>query len=490
MRFKGFIGPSYQSAAVQVDAQRSINLYPELVAGDGGASEESVLIRTPGLAVFTVAGLPTAEGRGVFAVNGRLFAVIGTALLEVVADFAVPPHYTALNRGTIATSTGASNPVRIQTNGVQLLILGSGTCYCFTLATNVLQDLGFLGFNWSRAGLCVLDTYFVAVSANSNQFQISAPLNGMSWTAIDFGSTQEADNIVAIEELHGYLWIFGANSIVVFQDTGNASFPFQRVPGSKIEMGLGAALSLVKLDNSIFWLGLSTRGPAVVYRADGFLPARVSTHALEAAMQGYTTTSDAIASTYEERGHLFYRLDFPTAGATWVYDVSTKAWHERAYWNTGTGSYTIHPARYHAFCFGLHLVLHYATGAIYEQSLKYYDDAGNPLRWLRRAPHITDNDGRRKLFYGRFELIMNTGFDLPPGSNPLIFLRWSNDGGVTWSSDHGAAASAGTTGQYARRILWRQLGGSRSRVFEVSGSDALPDLVLIGAELRLERGIS
>jgi hypothetical protein len=28
-------------------------------------------------------------------------------------------------------------------------------------------------------------------------------------------------------------------------------------------------------------------------------------------MQGYTTTADAVATTYEERGHLFYRLDFP-----------------------------------------------------------------------------------------------------------------------------------------------------------------------------------
>jgi hypothetical protein len=262
------------------------------------------------------------------------------------------------------------------------------------------------------------------------------------------------------------------------------------VPGSKIEQGLGAALSICKLDNSIFWLGNSSRGPAVVYRADGFLPTRISTHALEAAIQNYSTVSDAIASTYEERGHLFYRLDFPTAGATWVYDVSTKAWHERGYWNAATGSYLIHPGRFHAYCFGRHLVLSGTDGKLYDQSLNYYDDAGNPLRWMRRAPHIDDKAGRRKLFYRRFELIMNTGFDAAPGANPQVYLRWSNDGGVTWPGDQGIAAAAGALGDYSRRVIWRQLGSARSRVFEVTGADPLPDLVLIGAELRVDQGLS
>jgi len=490
MRFDGFIGPSYQTPAVQVDAQRSVNLYPEFIAPDGGSSsEKAVLVRTPGLLLLNDQMGP-GVGRALFSVSGRVFAIVADRFYEITQTGAAPPYsYVAAQRGTVSAS-GAINPLRIQTNGVQLLILGSLTAYLFNMGTNTLTNLGFLGFNWNRSGLAVVDTYFVAVNADSNQFQISAPLDGSTWSAIDFGSTQEADAIVALEELHGYLWIFGENTIVVYQDTGSASFPFQRVPGSKIEQGLGAALSLVKLDNSIFWLGSSSRGPAVVYRADGFLPSRISTHALEAALQSYSTVSDAIASTYEERGHLFYRLDFPTAGATWVYDVATKAWHERGYWNTATGAYVAHPGRYHAFCFGRHLVLSATDGKLYDQSLAYYDDAGNPLRWMRRAPHIDDKAGRRKLFYRRFELVMNTGFDAAPGSNPQVFLRWSNDGGVTWSGDEGAAAAAGALGDYSRRVMWRQLGSARSRVFEVNGADPLPDLVLIGAELRIDQGLS
>lgn len=488
MRFKGFIGPSYQTPVIQVDAQRAMNLYPEFISGDGGGSEESVLVRTPGLLLYNNQ-MGAGEGRGLFAVNGRCFAVVGIRFYEFILSGGTPPQ-VQWYRGDLWQTTG---PVRMQSNGVQILILESNLNAClFDLRTNVLTRFNYVGFNWNPTGLAVVDTYFIAASFASNQFQISAPLNGASWTAIDFGSTQEADNIVALEELHGYLWIFGSNSIVVFQDTGNSSFPFQRVPGSKIEMGLAAAFSVVKLDNSVFWLGTSSRGPAVVYRADGFLPSRISTHALEAAMQGYSRVDDATAYSYEENGHLFYRLDFPTGNATWVYDVATKAWHERGWWNTSTGAYQIHPGRFHAWAFGKHLVMDAATGIVYDQSLKYYDDAGNPLRWMRRAPHLTDNDGRRKIFYRRFELVMNTGWAVSLSWVPQVFLRWSDDGGVTWSASSGAGlpANAGAVGQYGLRVMWRQLSSGRSRVFEVSGSDPLPDLVLIGAELRAEVGLT
>lgn len=463
-----------------------MNLYPEAIAGDGGASEEAVLVRTPGLRWISAIDVAGRRGRAMIKVNNRCFAVAGDTFFEIIHN--LDGTYGAQSRGVVGDFAGAPAPI-LRTNGVQILIVNLGYAYTYSLETTpgTFAAIPFPGFNFQS--VAVVDTYFIASTPVSNEFHISAPLNGSSWSAIDFGSTQEADFAVGIEELHGYLWIFGSNSIVVFQDTGNASFPFQRVPGSKIEMGLAALGSLCKLDNSIFWLGSSSRGPAVVYRADGFLPSRISTHALEAAIQGYATVDDATSYAYEERGHLFYRLDFPTAGATWVYDVATKAWHERGYWNTATGAYTMHLAQVHAFCFGMHVVMD-AAGKVYEQSLEYSDDAGSPLRWLRRAPHIDDKAGRRKLFYRRFELIMNTGFDTDPGASPQVFLRWSNDGGVTWAADVGASVSAGLVGQYARRVIWRQLGAARSRVFEVSGSDPLPDLVLIGAELRLEQGIS
>jgi hypothetical protein len=219
MKFKGFVGPSYQTPAVQVDAERSVNLYPEIIAGDGGGPEESVLIRTPGLSWMSAFNLGAAgEGRGMFAVGGRCFAVVADRFYELTATLSGSNYivYSATLRGSV-TATGSTGPLRLACNGVQIMILGNLTAYLFDLRTNVLTDLGYMGFSWNATGLAVVDTYFVAVSSSSNQFQISAPLNGLSWTAMDFGSTQEADSIVALEELHGYLWIFGSNRSLFFR---------------------------------------------------------------------------------------------------------------------------------------------------------------------------------------------------------------------------------------------------------------------------------
>jgi hypothetical protein len=68
----------------------------------------------------------------------------------------------------------------------------------------------------------------------------------------------------------------------------------------------------------------------IVYRANGYTAQRISTHAVEWQIQQYGNLSDAIAYTYQQDGHSFYVLIFPSANTTWVFDVATSLWHERA----------------------------------------------------------------------------------------------------------------------------------------------------------------
>ncbi|MFE1676613.1 hypothetical protein ACFMJE_18460, partial [Acinetobacter baumannii] len=81
----------------------------------------------------------------------------------------------------------------------------------------------------------------------------------------------------------------------------------------------------------------------IVYRAVGYTGKRISTHAIEYAIQSYSTITDAIAFTYQQEGHSFYVLTFPTADKTWVFDVSTELWHERA--GFVDGEFTRHRAQ-------------------------------------------------------------------------------------------------------------------------------------------------
>ena len=100
------------------------------------------------------------------------------------------------------------------------------------------------------------------------------------------------------------------------------------------------------------------------------------------------------------------------------------------------------------------------------------------LRWMRRAPHLVDRD--TLVTYGRLELDMQRGVT-PQGLNPKVMMRYSDDGAFTWSNEHWA--SPGKTGKYKNRVMWRQLGSGRDRVFEVSGTDPI-EKALVGAYVR------
>jgi hypothetical protein len=51
-------------------------------------------------------------------------------------------------------------------------------------------------------------------------------------------------------------------------------------------------------------------------------------------------------------------------------------------------------------------------------------------------------------------------------------LRWSNDGGKTWSNTY--TLSVGAQGGYDTRVIMRMLGRARKRVWEVSWTDPVP----------------
>jgi hypothetical protein len=236
------------------------------------------------------------------------------------------------------------------------------------------------------------------------------------------------------------------------------------------------------LKGAPIWLGQGIGGGRVVYWANGYTPTRVSTHAVETAFAGYTAAQIAGASAfvYEEIGHSFYVLTFPAIstfsetvipGATWVFDATTGFWHERGLWNGW--NYDALPIIGHIYANGVHLTGSTTTGVIYQMSKTLLTDtAGNGLRWLRRAPHIAQMHNR--MIVDRVELLMETGLGLPSGqgSDPQIMLAWSNNGGETWSPQR--AVTAGAVGAFQTRAVWRQLGLSRDRVFEVTGSDPIP----------------
>ena len=174
---------------------------------------------------------------------------------------------------------------------------------------------------------------------------------------------------------------------------------------------------------------------------NGYLPKRISNHAVEQAIQGYSTISDARAFTYQENGHEFYCITFPSAtvgngsGATWVYDAVTDMWHKRAY-RDNFNNLNRHRPNCAAEFGNLLVVGDFQNGNLYSYSLQNYTDNGQPIWRMRRAPHITDD--LKRVFYEQLQIQFQPGVGIQSGqgSTPKAMLRWSDDGGFTWSNEH------------------------------------------------------
>lgn len=464
-RFPGFVGPTYALRSLNADAQRCMNWYPEAIESGTGKSPAG-LNPTPGLKLFSTLAGPSV--RGLHCIKGRLFATSGPKLYEI--DSAG----TATERGTVAAGSALDS---ITSGPSHLLIVSGNVAYSYVLATNTLAAISTLLGTPKLAGF--LDGYFIMLLANSRQFQISALLDPTSWDPLDTTIISVfPDNVETMVVDHREMAFFGEKQSVFYYDSGNADFPFDVRLESFMEQGGLGTFGAQKLDNSIFWLGESDRGGSIAWRAEGYRPQRISTHAIEQAWEGYTVKDDVRTYTYEQDGHAFWVVLFPTANAMWVFDSATGLWHERGKWNTVTSAFDAHRSQCHAYCFGKHLVGDHASGNVYELDVNTHTDNGEVLRRMRRAPHLSAEN--KWLYHKELEIDMEVGLGpIPPLTDmagnprdPKLMLRWSNDGAKTWGNTY--EIDAGKAGEYKTRVRKQRLGRARDRVYEVAVTDAVP----------------
>jgi hypothetical protein len=464
------LGSSYVARSVNAADARMVNLFPEIVPEAG--KEPAFLNRAPGLKLEFTAG--TGPIRGLWVLAGNLYVVSSTQLYKVTPAYVV----------TLIGSVTGTGPVSMADNGTQLFVACNGPSYIYNSLTNVFQQITDPDFP-GAVTVGYLDGYFVFNEPNSQKIWVTALLEGTLIDPLDFASAEGSpDGVVGLIVDHGQLWVYGTNSIEVWYNSGNPDFPFERISGAFNELGCAAAYSLAKMDNGLFWLGKDARGQGMVYRANGYSGQRISTHAIEWHIQQYGNLSDAIGYTYQQDGHSFYVLIFPTADTTWVYDVATQAWHERA--GFVNGQFTRHRSNCQAFFDSKVLVGDYENANVYSFDLNDYSDNGSIQKWLRswRALPTGQNNLKRTAHHSlQLDCETGVGLNLGQGSDPEVMLRWSDDGGHTWSNEHWV--SIGKIGEYYRRAIWRRLGMTlklRDRVYEVSGTDPVK-IAIMGAEL-------
>lgn len=447
------LGGAYQARSFIAEAQRCVNLYPEINPKDAPTPVTHYL--TPGIVELSQPEVDVV--RALYrASNGGLYAVIGETLYSINADF------TGTAMGLINPGTG---PVSIADNGiVGIVVDGTRFGYWFVIGGGTvftITDTAFYGAD--RA--CFLDGFFVLNRPSTNQFYISP----YYWDGIEpfdpldiAAKTGSPDVIISIAVIHRELWLIGQLTTEVWYNSGGADFPFERLPGVFVEHGMLRGYSVASADVSVFWLGRDLQGQAIVFQTKEYAASRISTHAIEKAISSYTVVNDAIGFIYQQQGHTFYILIFPTANKTWVYDLATKLWHERA-WIDENGDE--HRIRWNCVAASRNIILagDWENGKIYRVGLDVFTDDGDPIVRRRGFPHVVA--GGRRVSYDFFQADVQCGAFPGPAGEQFMSLRWSDSGGAAWGNP--VKLSLGSTGSYNAAPSVRNLGMARDRVFEL-----------------------
>ena len=384
---------------------------------------------------------------------------------------------------TFGTGTGSTGNYVISNSQT----VGSETMYALNFSVLPSSDGAFVG----GTVVDIVDNYFVYNYPNTQQWAASNILSPITYGLSFASKFTGPDNLVSLICDHGQVYLLGENTSEVWADVGTFPFAFQRIPGSSSQQGIAAPFSIARLGNSFAYLSKNNRGQAEIVIMNGYFPTRISTHAVENTLVDQNI-SDAVAYTYQLEGHETYVISFPTLDLTWAYDVTTSLWHKWL-WVDSNNVYHRHRTQCSALFQGVVLAGDWQNGQIYKLDLTNYTDNGDTIRRLRRAPHLVSDLQRE--YFEELQIQFQSGVGLTGittplngevvGANPQAMLRWSNDGGSTWSSEHWA--SIGLIGKYQNRIIWRRLGWSRDRIFEVVVTDPIK-AVIVSANLKATVG--
>lgn len=358
--------------------------------------------------------------------------------------------------------------------GDQMLIVGGGFAFCYDLTLNTLAPVVT---GATRCGY--ISSYFVVLDAATSTMKVSESLDGFQWDSTQVYQRQIAgDSWLSMEVTNSEIWLIGSQTSEVWVATGDNDTRFAPNTNVFLEWGIMASASLRRFEQSLVWLGQNKDGAGIVVQSDGYSARQISTRTVEAAIAGYSVLADAVAFTYQQEGHTFYVLTFPTDEATWVYDSLTKEWHERGDWDSAAMAYIAYRPWCFAFAwgglgFGTPMVGDSTSGKLMEMSLTTGTDmAGNYIRRVRRCPHLAHVNALTRYSGLEVELERGLGTSTGQGSDPNMMMRWSDDGGKTFGSE--LWRSAGQQGEYLTRVRWNRVGMGEDRVFEFVVTDPIP----------------
>ena len=438
--------------------QRTVNLYPEVGQYKTGAA----LIGWPGDTKYASLGTGPMRGSKIF--KDHSVHVSGSGVYKVDKGGIV---------STIGSLTTVSGFVGMAESGLELMIVDgvNGFIWNGDTFTQIL-DAEFIQLN--SDSVAYLDNAFWVNRPGTGQFYGSNVLDASTWTATKLASAEyKSDNITKIWT-DRELMIGGDTTVQVYYNSGASPMPMEPLRQGRMIYGIASKKSVQLVDNTTHALFKDKNGGVFVGKLNGYNMQRISTRALERYWYEIDY-EDSYSMALHLGGHELYIITFPLAdtgkGRTFGYEAETKLWFELGNYEPSISNFGKYHAKTHTFFDGKNIIGS-DNGDLFFLDKDSYTYNGKP-NIAQRTCAVINND-RDRLFFEKIEFDMEVGKGLNSGqgSNPLMRLEISDDGGITY--DAFREISIGKQGEYKYRPQEHQLGSSCDRVFRVTISDPVP----------------
>lgn len=471
----------YVSDSLQNANMLCTNWFPNIPQVEGALSQGN-LIGGAGISQILTTGIIEQVNRGMHVKSGKPYFLNGTDLVRVdssIDGFGVET-FTSVVLGTIA----GTERVSMADNGKELMVLvPGGDAYIIdeTSGTPFIQ-ITAPGFTSSGAPQIVvfIDSYFVC-STDSKRFIRSDSNQGTVWNALNFFTAEsDPDDIVGLQVYNNKLFVLGSEVTEEFNNNGGI---FQRT-GFFIDKGCFAKFSTIATNNSFMWIGGGTNESPAIWTLNGNTPVKISTTAIDSALQGFSLEEiqQAFAYSYAQNGAYFVGFSLPTR--TFEINTITGKWNERTSQIINSKGFTeVIRWRVNSLGTAYNRVLcgdsqDGRIGSIEVDTYTEYD--GEIIRTF--STQVISDQGN-SLIMSQLEATMEAGVGDLVTEDPKIRISFAKDGK---SFANELTRSIGGIGQFEQRAIWYRLGRfPRMVVIKVEMSDPVkPVFIKLEATIR------
>lgn len=310
-----------------------------------------------------------------------------------------------------------------------------------------------------------MDSYFI-FSYGDGTLQASGQNDVTIATTDKTKAQSKPGGLTRCLPFNGQLVALGPAFGEVYSDTANPTgFPFTR--SYVLQRGLLGPYAIAGHEDgfasSLIWVADDN---SVVQHNGTPNPLKISPPDLDRLIAGVSDKTTLEASVYISQGHPKWVIKCATF--CWEFDLGSKKWNERK-------SYQINTWRAIS---GISAFGKWITGDTKGGRLLYinenaFDEFGEPLVMQIDSGPVQNFPNRTKVARADFNFVTGVGIAIgtdPIATDPSVGVSWSNDGGITYSSEY--TRKLGRQSEPARIIMLRSgMTGDVGRRWRLKVSD-------------------